>query len=60
MSARALNWLLPTALAALLLGLWQAWTTLAAIPSYLVPSPWLIAQTMVRDWSLLAAAWQVT
>ncbi|MDE1998899.1 MAG: ABC transporter permease [Burkholderiales bacterium] len=60
MSSRALNWLLPTALAVLLLGLWQAWTTLAAVPSYLVPSPWLIAQTLVQDWDLLSAAWVVT
>ena len=45
------------ALAALLLGLWQAWTTWADVPAYLVPSPRLIAQTLVQDWTLLSAAW---
>lgn len=60
MSSRTLNWLLPAALAVLLLGLWQAWTTLAEVPAYLVPSPWLIAQTLVQDWGLLSAAWLVT
>lgn len=57
MKPATLNRLLPMALAALLLVLWQAWTTWADVPAYLVPSPWLIAQTLVQDWTLLSAAW---
>ena len=57
MKPNALTRLLPIALAALLVGAWQAWTTLAQVPAYLVPSPLLIAQTLVQDWSLLSAAW---
>ena len=51
---------LPLLLAAVLLGVWQAWSVLAEVPAYLVPSPWLIAQTLYQDWSLLASAWWVT
>jgi len=57
MKPAILNRLLPMALAALLLGLWQAWTTWADVPTYLVPSPWLIAQTLAQDWALLSTAW---
>ncbi len=51
---------LPLLVAAVLLGVWQAWTTLAEVPAYLVPSPWLVAQTLVKDWALLGTAWLVT
>ena len=51
---------LPALVAALLLGAWQAWTVLAQVPDYLVPSPWLIARTLVLDAPLLLAAWWVT
>jgi NitT/TauT family transport system permease protein len=51
---------LPMLVAAMLLGTWQAWVTLAEVPAYLVPSPWLIAQTLVRDWPQLSAALWVT
>lgn len=57
MKPTILNRLLPMALAALLLGLWQAWTIWADVPTYLVPSPWLIAQTLAQDWALLSTAW---
>lgn len=55
-----LPWLLPLCVAALLLGGWQAWVTVADIPPYLLPSPWRIAQTLVSDWDLLSTAWWVT
>ncbi len=51
---------LPLLVAACLLGLWQAWTVWAEVPAYLVPSPWLIAQTLVADWALLSGALWVT
>jgi NitT/TauT family transport system permease protein len=51
---------LPVLAAAALLGLWQAWVTLFEVPAYLVPSPWLIGQTLVADWPMLGAALGVT
>ncbi|RTL30900.1 MAG: ABC transporter permease [Burkholderiales bacterium] len=51
---------LPVLMAFILLGIWQAWTVLAEVPAYLVPSPWLIAQTLVKDWGLLSGALLVT
>ncbi|MBT9609210.1 MAG: ABC transporter permease, partial [Aquabacterium sp.] len=53
-------WLLPLCVAALLLGGWQTWVTVADIPPYLLPSPWRIARTLTSDWGLLSAAWWVT
>lgn len=51
---------LPLAVALVLLGLWQGWTVVGKVPAYLVPSPWLIAQTLVADWALLSASLWVT
>lgn len=50
----------PLLMAALLLVVWQVWVTVAQVPAFLVPSPWLIAQTLVKDWSLLMGALGVT
>ncbi|TAK95119.1 MAG: ABC transporter permease subunit, partial [Aquabacterium sp.] len=44
----------------ILLGIWQAWVVIEDVPAYLVPSPWLIAQTLVKDWALLSGALLVT
>jgi NitT/TauT family transport system permease protein len=46
----------PALLAVLLIGLWQWWVTAFDIPKFLVPSPWLVAQTLVSDWPLLFGA----
>lgn len=51
---------LPLLMTAILLSVWQAWTTIKEVPAYLVPSPWLIAQTLVKDWALLSGALLVT
>jgi len=51
---------LPVLAAGVLLGLWQAWVTSFDVPAYLVPSPWLIAKTLVADWPMLGAALWVT
>jgi len=51
---------LPLFMAFVLLGIWQAWTTLQAIPEYLVPSPWVIAKTLVQNWAVLSRALLVT
>jgi NitT/TauT family transport system permease protein len=52
--------LLPALVAAILLTLWQVWVAIYDIPQYLVPSPLLVAQTLVSDWSLLSRALLVT
>ena len=57
---RTLRIALPLLAALALLGLWQAAVTYFEVPSYLVPSPWLIGQTLVSDWALLGAALVVT
>ena len=50
----------PTLIAILLLGLWQGSVIAYDIPPYLVPSPLLVAQTLLNDWTLLSAALLVT
>jgi NitT/TauT family transport system permease protein len=50
----------PLLVAVFLLVMWQVWVTVAQVPAFLVPSPWLIAQTLVKDWSLLMGALGVT
>lgn len=57
MNMKLQRWALPLALAALLLGAWQAWVTLADVPAYVVPSPTQIARTLVDDWAILGPAW---
>jgi NitT/TauT family transport system permease protein len=51
---------LPLLMTAILLGIWQAWAVIEEVPAYLVPSPWVIAQTLVKDWALLSSALLVT
>lgn len=51
------RWALPLALAALLLGVWQTWVTVAEVPAYVVPSPWLVIRTLLQDWPILGPAW---
>lgn len=36
--------------------LWQVLVTVNEVPAYLVPSPLLVAQTLVRDWALLSSS----
>jgi NitT/TauT family transport system permease protein len=51
---------LPGLMATLLLGVWQAWCMAADIPTYLLPSPWVIACTLFDNAALLGAALLVT
>ena len=51
---------LPVLVAAVLLGLWQWWVIAFEIPQFLVPSPLVVAQTLVKDWPLLGGALLVT
>jgi NitT/TauT family transport system permease protein len=57
---RARQWFLPLLVTTVLLGMWQAWTVIQQVPTYLVPSPWTIAQTLVDDWALLMGSLWVT
>lgn len=57
---RARQWFLPLLVTTVLLGMWQAWTVIQQVPTYLVPSPWAIAQTLVDDWALLMGSLWVT
>jgi NitT/TauT family transport system permease protein len=42
------------------LAAWQAAVTMFEVPRYIVPSPLLVAQTLVEDWTLLSASLAVT
>jgi NitT/TauT family transport system permease protein len=50
----------PAMLALVLLAVWQAAVTWFQVPAYLVPSPWMTAQTLVTDAPLLLGAAAVT
>lgn len=50
----------PAIVAVLLLGAWQWWVTAFEIPVFLVPSPLVVARTLVTDWGLLGGALLVT
>ena len=50
----------PALVAVVLLALWQGLVTAYKVPAYLVPSPWLVAQTLVADAALLFGALYTT
>jgi NitT/TauT family transport system permease protein len=50
----------PIVLGVLLLGLWEEAVRAFAIPSYVLPGPLLIGQTLVSDWGILAPSLRVT
>jgi len=50
----------PVIVAVAVLALWQAWTVLDDVPTYLVPSPLVVANTLVTDAALLFASLGVT
>jgi len=50
----------PVIVAIAMLALWQALTVAYDVPAYLVPSPLVVANTLVTDWSLLVASLGVT
>ncbi len=50
----------PAIVAIAMLALWQALTVYYDVPVYLVPSPLVVATTLVTDWSLLVASLGVT
>ena len=50
----------PVIVAIAMLALWQALTVAYDVPVYLVPSPLVVATTLVTDWNLLVASLGVT
>ena len=59
-NTRWLRTLLPLIVFAVALGAWEAIVRLGEIPPYLLPGPFLILQTMVTDWTVLANSLGVT
>jgi len=58
--AWALRIAMPLGIGIVLLGLWQWWVTAMEIPKYIVPSPVLVAETLVSDWGLLSTSLFIT
>jgi len=50
----------PAAVALVVIAAWQVWTVAFDVPAYLVPSPLVVARTLVADAPLLAASLGVT
>jgi NitT/TauT family transport system permease protein len=57
---RALRVLLPIAVLALVVALWEVVVRAGNIPPYVLPSPQLIFSTLLSDWAMLSAALLVT
>lgn len=57
---RLLNVLVPLAVGLLVLAAWQGLVAAFDVPRYIVPSPALVAKTLVDDWALLAGSLLVT
>jgi NitT/TauT family transport system permease protein len=51
-----LNYAAPVLVGLAVLGLWQFVVTAYEVPVYLVPSPLVVAHTLIQDWALLGAA----
>jgi len=60
---RASTWprlLAPLVLGLAFLGLWTLVVRVRQIPVYILPEPWVIAQTLVKDWSSLSGSLWIT
>jgi NitT/TauT family transport system permease protein len=57
---RMLRVLLPIAVLALGMLLWEVVVRQYDIPPYVLPAPWLVFSTLVTDWGLLSASLMVT
>lgn len=59
-NGRALRVVLPMAVMAAAVGLWEAIVRLKGIPPYVLPGPSLVAVTLIRDWPVLFSSLMVT
>jgi NitT/TauT family transport system permease protein len=57
---RLLRVLLPVAVLALSMAMWDLVVRVYAIPPYKLPGPWLVLATVVSDWDVLSASLLVT
>ena len=57
---RTLRIALPIVVLAIGLTIWELTVRIGDIPPYVLPSPWLIARTLVSDWGLLSQSLRVT
>ncbi|MBN9016231.1 MAG: ABC transporter permease [Rhizobiales bacterium] len=57
---RVLRVIVPLVMLAALVGLWAWYVKAYNIPKYILPSPALVAQSLVNDWPILGAALLVT
>jgi NitT/TauT family transport system permease protein len=58
--SRVMNVLVPAAIGILVLLAWQGLVAAFDLPRYIVPSPLLVAGTLIDDWGLLSSALAVT
>lgn len=54
------NILAPVTIGILALGLWELTVRLKGVPSYILPSPMVIGQSLINDWALLSPALLIT
>ena len=59
-SSRALRFAAPALIAVVLVALWQGLVVGYEVPTYIVPSPWVVLQTLIADRALLIEALWVT
>ncbi|HTP96288.1 MAG TPA: ABC transporter permease [Burkholderiales bacterium] len=59
-SERFVRFAAPALIGVAMIALWQALVTGLDVPKYIVPSPALVARTLVEDWPLLSASLLVT
>jgi NitT/TauT family transport system permease protein len=59
-ASQALRFVAPAIVALVVIGLWQVLTTAFEVPSYIVPSPSVVLQTLVADRELLLRSLGVT
>ena len=59
-SSRVLRFVAPALIAVVLVALWQGLVVAYEVPTYIVPSPWVVLQTLVADRALLIDALGVT
>jgi NitT/TauT family transport system permease protein len=57
---RTLRIVMPVAIAAVVLGVWELAVRSYDVPPYIVPAPSLVAKTLVADWSILGPSLLVT
>src|SRR5215210_1840613 len=60
MNEQYLRVVLPIAVLALAVLLWDFAVRINSIPAYVLPDPWSVATTLIRDWSILSSSLWVT